>query len=75
MWWCGEKLGSGQAPRGRLFAAYRQRNLFMDFAGVMYGLDPLRGMRRFRHLLMHLGLPANQRTRGSGASSASKGGR
>ena len=48
-------LGSADLAIDRLYAAYRQRNPFMVFAGVMYGLDPLRGMRRFRHLLMRLG--------------------
>ncbi len=56
-------LGSTEPALDRLYAAYRQRNPFMVFAGVLYGLDPLRDTRRFRDLLMRLGLPAYERTR------------
>ncbi|MEO8576042.1 MAG: tetratricopeptide repeat protein [Gemmatimonadales bacterium] len=56
-------LGETEAALDRLYAAYRQRNPFMVFAGVMYGLDPLRGTRRFKDLLMRLGLPAYERSR------------
>lgn len=63
-------LGSTEQALDRLYAAYRQRNPFMVFAGVLYGLDPLRGTRRFRDLLMRLGLPAYEGRRRSGESSA-----
>jgi tetratricopeptide (TPR) repeat protein len=53
-------LGEVDAALDKLYAAYRQRNPFMIFAGVLFGLDPLRGQRRFRDLLMRLGV----RTRG-----------
>lgn len=56
-------LGEKEAALDRLYAAYRQRNPFMVFAGVLYGLDPLRGHRRFKDLLMRLGLPAYERSR------------
>jgi DNA-binding SARP family transcriptional activator/Flp pilus assembly protein TadD len=51
-------LGSTELALDRLHAAYRQRNPFLVFAGVTYGLDPLRGTRRFRDLLMRVGLRA-----------------
>jgi tetratricopeptide (TPR) repeat protein len=51
-------LGSTELALDRLYAAYRQRNPFLVHAGVLYGLDPLRGTRRFRDLLMRIGLPA-----------------
>ena len=51
-------LGDTDLALDRLYAAYRQRNPFLVFAGVLYGLDPLRGTRRFRDLLMRIGLPA-----------------
>jgi len=54
-------LGRTDAALDRLYAAYRQRNPFMVFAGVLFGLDSLRGTRRFRDLLMRLGLPAYDR--------------
>jgi len=50
-------LGSTEVALDRLYVAYRQRNPFLVFAGVLYGLDPLRGTRRFRDLLMRIGLP------------------
>lgn len=50
-------LGDTDAALDRLYAAYRQRNPFMVFAGVKFGLDPLRETRRFRDLLVRLGLP------------------
>ena len=51
-------LGSTELALDRLYAAYRQRNPFLIHAGVLYGLDPLRGTRRFRDLLMRIGMPA-----------------
>jgi DNA-binding SARP family transcriptional activator len=39
-----------------LYASYRQRNPMMVFAGVLPGLDPLREQRRFRELLMRMGI-------------------
>jgi hypothetical protein len=62
-------LGSTEPALDRLYAAYRQRNPFMVFAGVLYGLDSLRGTRRFRDLLMRLGLPAYERGPRSSESS------
>ncbi len=49
-------LGDTDAAIDRLYTAYRQRNSLMVFAGVMPGLDPLRADRRFRDLLMRLGI-------------------
>ena len=54
-------LGAVEPALDRVYAAYRQRNPFLVFAGVMYGLDPLRNERRFRDLLMRVGLPAYER--------------
>ena len=51
-------LGSTELALDRLYSCYRQRNPFVVFAGVLFGLDPLRGTRRFRDLLMRIGLPA-----------------
>lgn len=49
-------LGRADAALDKLYAAYRQRNPLMVFAGVSPGLDPLRGQKRFRELLMRLGI-------------------
>ncbi len=49
-------LGRVDAALDKLYAAYRQRNPLMVFAGVSPGLDPLRGEKRFRELLMRLGI-------------------
>ncbi len=54
-------LGDADAAIERLYAAYRQRNPLMIFAGVMFGLDPLRGHRRFKDLLMRLGIRRHDR--------------
>jgi DNA-binding SARP family transcriptional activator/Flp pilus assembly protein TadD len=54
-------LGRREAALDRLYAAYRQRIPLLVFAGLLYGLDPLRGERRFRELLLRVGLPAQQR--------------
>jgi DNA-binding SARP family transcriptional activator len=62
-------LGSTELALDRLYAASRQRNPLMVFAGVLYGLDPLRGTRRFRDLLMRIGLPSC----GSGSTRARSG--
>jgi serine/threonine-protein kinase len=62
-------LGNTELALDRLYAAYRQRNPLMVFAGVLFGLDPLRGTRRFRDLLMRLGLPAYDRARQPAVSS------
>ncbi|MEO8578215.1 MAG: BTAD domain-containing putative transcriptional regulator [Gemmatimonadales bacterium] len=51
-------LGDIESALDRLYASYRQRNPLIIFAGVLFGLDPLRETRRFRDLLMRLGLPA-----------------
>jgi DNA-binding SARP family transcriptional activator len=63
-------LGSTELALDRLHAAYRQRNPFMVFVGVMYGLDPLRDTRRFRDLLMRIGLRAHAPARPSSTRSA-----
>ncbi len=49
-------LGDHDAAIDRLYVEYRQRNPFMIFAGVVFGLDPLREHRRFRDLLMRMGI-------------------
>ena len=54
-------LGEPEVAIDRLYAAYRQRNPLMIFAGVMFGLDPLRSHRRFRDLLMRLGIHRHER--------------
>lgn len=54
-------LGQVDAAIDRLYAAYRQRNPLMVFAGVLFGLDPLREHRRFRDLLMRLGIRSHVR--------------
>ena len=61
-------LGSTELALDRLYAAYRQRNPFLVQAGVLYGLDPLRGTRRFRDLLMRIGLPACENSPARGRS-------
>lgn len=54
-------LGEHELAIDRLFAAYRQRNAYMIFAGVRYALDPLRKIKRFRDLLVRMGMPAEGR--------------
>ena len=49
-------LGNVDAAIDHLYASYRQRNPMMVFAGVLFGLDPLREHRRFRELLMRMGI-------------------
>jgi DNA-binding SARP family transcriptional activator/Tfp pilus assembly protein PilF len=49
-------LGDPEAAIDRLNASYRQRNPFMVFAGVLFGLDPLRDHRRFQDLLLRMGI-------------------
>ena len=49
-------LGDFDGAIDKLYEAYRQRHPMMVFAGVVFGLDPLRGHRRFRDLLMRLGI-------------------
>ena len=64
-------LGEHDQALDRLHRAYRQRNSYMIFAGVRYALDPLRPMKRFRDLLVRMGMPADGRTantRGDGAA-------
>jgi DNA-binding SARP family transcriptional activator len=51
-------LGEADAAIDKLCAAYRQRNPFMVFSGVLFGLDPLREHRRFRDLLLRIGVRA-----------------
>ena len=55
-------LGDHEQALDRLYRAYRQRNSYMIFAGVRYALDPLRNMKRFRDLLVRMGMPAEGRT-------------
>lgn len=55
-------MANPEAAIDRLYAVYRQRNPAIVFAGVRFGLDPLRGNRRFKDLLMRLGLSAFQQT-------------
>lgn len=62
-------LGEEEAALDRLYAAYRQRNPLMVFAGVLFGLDPLRELRRFRDLLMRMGI----RTRSTGLPNSGAG--
>jgi len=54
-------LGDVDAAIDALYASYRQRNPMMIFAGVLYGLDPLREQRRFRELLMRMGIRVHER--------------
>lgn len=54
-------LGEHELAIDRLYIAYRQRNAYMIFAGVRYALDPLRKMKRFRDLLVRMGMPAEGR--------------
>ncbi|MBA3759431.1 MAG: tetratricopeptide repeat protein [Gemmatimonadales bacterium] len=54
-------LGLREAALERLYAAYRERNPLLVFAGILSGLDPLRGERRFSELLMRIGLRAHER--------------
>jgi tetratricopeptide (TPR) repeat protein len=55
-------LGDTEAAIDTLYAAYRQRNPFMIFAGVLFGLDPLQDHRRFRHLLARMGIRSRKST-------------
>ena len=55
-------LGDHERAMDRLQRAYRQRNAYMIFAGVRYALDPLRSSKRFRDLLVRMGMPAEGRT-------------
>jgi tetratricopeptide (TPR) repeat protein len=65
-------LGDLDAAIDSLYASYRQRNPMMVFAGVLPGLDPLREQRRFRELLMRMGVRVHQRdsalTRGTASA-------
>lgn len=54
-------LGDVDPAIDSLYASYRQRNPMMVFAGVVPGLDPLRGHRRFRELLMRMGIRVHER--------------
>jgi DNA-binding SARP family transcriptional activator len=54
-------LGDMDPAIDSLYASYRQRNPMMVFAGVLPGLDPLRERRRFRELLMRMGIRAHER--------------
>jgi DNA-binding SARP family transcriptional activator len=54
-------LGDLDPAIDSLYASYRQRNPMMVFAGVLPGLDPLREQRRFRELLMRMGIRVNER--------------
>lgn len=54
-------LGRREAALDRLYAAYRERNPLLVFAGIMPGLDPLRDERRFSELLLRIGLRARER--------------
>lgn len=53
-------MGRREEAIERLYTAYRQRNPVIIFAGVLPGLDPLRGERRFRELLLRIRLPRLQ---------------
>jgi tetratricopeptide (TPR) repeat protein len=54
-------LGRPEAALDRLYAAYRERNPLLVFAGIIAGLDPLRGERRFGELLLRIGLRTHER--------------
>jgi tetratricopeptide (TPR) repeat protein len=54
-------LGDLDPAIDSLYASYRQRNPMMVFAGVLPGLDPLREQRRFRELLMRMGIRVHER--------------
>jgi DNA-binding SARP family transcriptional activator/Flp pilus assembly protein TadD len=54
-------LGRPEEAVERLYAAYRERNPLLVFAGIMPGLDPLRAERRFGELLLRIGLRARER--------------
>jgi DNA-binding SARP family transcriptional activator len=54
-------LGRREAALDRLYDAYRQRIPLLVFTGLLYGLDPLRSERRFRDLLLRVGLRAQER--------------
>ncbi|MGQ0642010.1 MAG: tetratricopeptide repeat protein [Gemmatimonadaceae bacterium] len=55
-------LGEPEMAIDKVYAAYRQRNPFMVFSGVLFGLDPLRNHRRFRDLLMRIGINTRRQT-------------
>jgi DNA-binding SARP family transcriptional activator len=61
-------LGRIEEAIDRLYAAYRERIPFVLFAGVRDALDPLRGERRFRELLMRIGLHVHERASRIGRS-------
>jgi DNA-binding SARP family transcriptional activator len=54
-------LGRREAALDRLYDAYRQRIPLLVFTGLLYGLDPLRSERRFRDLLLRVGLRVQER--------------
>lgn len=54
-------LGLQEAAIDQLYAAYRQRNPLLIFTGLIQGLDPLRGERRFQELLLRIGLQVRER--------------
>jgi DNA-binding SARP family transcriptional activator len=54
-------LGDTDVAIDTLYSAYRQRHPAMVLAGARYGLDPLREERRFRDLLMRLGIRSHDR--------------
>lgn len=54
-------LGQRELALDQLYAAYRQRNPLLVFTGLMPGFDPLRGERRFRDLLLRVGLRPQER--------------
>ena len=64
-------LGDLDPAIDSLYATYRQRNPMMIFAGVLPGLDPLRKQRRFRELLMRMGIRDHERDSGLSRSAAS----
>jgi serine/threonine-protein kinase len=51
-------LGETERAMEALKAVYRQRNPFVVFAGVHFGLDALRDTRPFRDLMVRIGLPS-----------------
>ena len=54
-------MGRREAALDRIYDSYRQRIPILAFAGLLYGLDPLRGERRFRDLLLRVGLRVHER--------------
>ncbi|MEO7522044.1 MAG: tetratricopeptide repeat protein, partial [Gemmatimonas sp.] len=51
-------LGETECAMDALHGAHRQRNPFMVFVGVNFGLDRLRDTRPFRDLMVRVGLPS-----------------